>query len=150
MSHLSDRNKSAKGQSQKLRRFANLIENTKLHLYKALVRPILEYPVIPNALASRTQIINMQRIQNQNLRLVAKNTDNRDKTIQQLHEHYNVEAVNVRLHRQANKLWNKFQLKETNVANISLIQNRNTRRDHNWWPCAAKRLCTDEPEPIYT
>ena len=150
VSHLTDRNKLARGQSQKLRRFANLKENTKLHLYKALVRPILEYPVIPNALASRKQIINMQRTQNQNLRLVAKNTDNRDKTIQQLHEHYNVEAVNVRLHRQANKLWNKFQLKETNVANISLIQNQNTRRDHNWWPRAAKKLCTDEPEPIYT
>ena len=77
VSHLSDRNKSAKGQSQKLRRFTNLNENTKLHLYKALVKPILEYPVIPNALASRKQIINMQQIQNQNLRLVAKNTDNR-------------------------------------------------------------------------
>ena len=89
----------------------------------------------------------MQRIPNQNMRFIAKNTEQRNKTMEQLHEHYNVKAINV---RRASKLYNKFKEKEPNIANISHIQNQNTRKDHNWWPSAAKRLCAEEPDPIYT
>ena len=90
VSHLADRIKQAKAQSQKIKRFANLNDKTKLHLYKAVIRPVLEYPVIPNALASKKQSINMQQIQSQNMRFISRNTEYRNKTMEQLHEHYNI------------------------------------------------------------
>ena len=49
ISHITSRISMAKTQTQKLKRFNGLNMNTRLHLYKALIRPILEYPVIPNA-----------------------------------------------------------------------------------------------------
>ena len=48
VSHITDRIRSAKNQTQRLKRFINLNEKTKSHLYKALIRPVLEYPVVPN------------------------------------------------------------------------------------------------------
>ena len=71
---------------------------------QALIRPVLEYPVIPNALASKKQLIRMQRIQNQSMRFIARNTEDRSKAMEQLHKHYNIEPINVRLYRQARKL----------------------------------------------
>ena len=52
--HITNRINLAKIQTNKLRRFSGLDTNIKLHLYKALIRPILEYPIIPNGLTSAT------------------------------------------------------------------------------------------------
>ena len=61
-----------KTQTSKLKRFINLENKTKLHLYKSLVRPLLEYPVIPIALACKTQTLNIQRVQNRNVKMIVK------------------------------------------------------------------------------
>ena len=106
--HLADR--QVKVQSQKIKRFADLKDKTKLYLYKAVIRPVLEHPVIPNSLAFKTQLTNVQQIQNQKMRFIERNTEHRNKTMEQLQKHYNIEAINVRLYRQTSMLWNKFQL----------------------------------------
>ena len=115
ISHLTERIHKAKTHTQKLKRFIILETKTKLHLYKALVRPILEYPVIPNALASSTQMRNMQKLQNRNLRIINKNDNNDYSTMKQLHNHYNIEPINTRLFKAAQRLWNKFQEKEADI-----------------------------------
>ena len=46
----------ANGQLIKLNRFKSLDERIKLHIYKGMIRPILEYPVVPICLASKTNI----------------------------------------------------------------------------------------------
>ena len=150
VSHITDRIRSAKNQTQRLKRFINLNEKTKSHLYKALIRPVLEYPVVPNVNASKSQMKKMQRVQNRNLKMIAKNTENENKTIKELHEIYGYEPINIRLFCAAEKLWHKFQAKEPEIQNRSQIENRNRKRDHSWWPRTAKKLSRGLPPPIYT
>ena len=149
VSHITGRINLAKTQTNKITRFKELKDTTKLHLYKALIRPILEYPVVPNAMASETQLRKMQRIQNKNLRMVVKNTENEGKTMEQIHEVLNIEPINIRLYMAARKLWEKFQTKQPNIYNMSMTENQNEIRDHSWWPRVACKLETGIPEPMY-
>ena len=82
--------------------------------------------------------------------MIAKNTENENKTIKQLHETYEIDAINVRLYNAADKLWNKFSEKEPEIQNRSRIENQNNVKDHSWWPRAAKRIAAGMPEAIYT
>ena len=54
--HVNNRIGMAKQQSLKIKRFAKLSEKNKLYLYKALIRPLLEYPIIPNGRTAETNI----------------------------------------------------------------------------------------------
>lgn len=149
--HIGERLNMAKTQTNKLKRFMNLSSKTKTHLYKALVRPLMEYPVIPLALASKTQKMKMQRLQNKNLRIIAKNDPAlEEQTIEQLHQSLNIEAVNIRLRSRLIKLWNKVELKEPELYQTSMNANRNPSRDHTWWPRAGQAFEEDDPNPIYT
>ena len=110
----------------------------------------MEYPVIPTALASNTQLLNIQRIQNKNIKLATKNDDRyRDKTIQELHEELNIEAMNLRLYNRLIKLWNKVEGKDNEIYTKSMNMNRDDLRDHAWWPRAALKYIDDVPEPVY-
>ena len=59
--HITKRINMAKIQSSKIKRFIKLDPKVKLHLYKALIRPLMEYPIIPNGIKSLDHIKNMQR-----------------------------------------------------------------------------------------
>ena len=150
VSHITDRIRLAKNQTQRLKRFVNLNEKTKSHLYKALVRPVLEYPIVPNVNATKSQMKKMQRVQNRNLKMIAKNTENENKTIKELHEIYGYKPINIRLFCAAEKLWNKFQSKKLKIQNRSQIENQNRRKDNFWWPRTAKKLSSGMPRPICT
>ena len=101
--HIMNRVNLAKAQTRRIKRFMTLKEKSKLHLYKALIRPVLGYPVISNALASKKQMLNMQKVQNANLKIVAKNRENDLKTIKELHEIYEIEPINTRLFKAAER-----------------------------------------------
>ena len=58
-SHITKRINMTKIQSSKIKRFIKLDPKVKLHLYKALIRPIMEYPIIPNGIKSLDHIKNM-------------------------------------------------------------------------------------------
>ena len=77
VSHITNRINIAESQTGKLRRFAQLKTNTKLKLYKSLIRPIIEYPIVPNALAlaSKSQLRKMQKVQNRNVRMITCNNN---------------------------------------------------------------------------
>ena len=60
----------ARAQLSKLLRFKNAPINVKLYLYKVLIRPILEYPPVLLADASKTSIKLLQSVQSKALRFV--------------------------------------------------------------------------------
>ena len=145
--HITERVNIARKQTEKLKRFAKLSVKTKLYLYKSLIRPIVEYPTIPNALASKKQISNIQKIQNKNLRLIVKNDpDLRYQTMEDIHNRLQLEPINIRFSIRLQKLWDKFAIKEQRIYNQSI-------EDHNWWKRSASKIKENEGNlliPMYT
>ena len=126
VSHIQKRINNAKTQTSKLKRFINLENKTKLHLYKSLVRPLLEYPVIPIALASKTQTLNIQRVQNRNIKMIVKNDEElHDKTVEEIHNSLGLEPMNLRLNDRMIRTWNKFEYHEPRTAKCF---NKNERK----------------------
>ena len=114
-SHVTNRINLAKIQSGKIKRFIKLEPKIKLHLYKALIRPLMEYPVIPNGIQLPTHIKKMQIVQNRNLKFVAAYSDQSNNTAEELHLHYNIEPMNVRMYDAVEKLWTKIETKEPEI-----------------------------------
>ena len=152
--HITNRINLAKAQTNKLKRFIRMRSKIKLHLYKALIRPILEYPVIPIALASDTQIRKIQKIQNKNLRIIRKYDDQlEEKTIEELHNQLNIEPLNIRLNNRLERIWEKFSTKEEYIYEKSMRENNNPFKDHNWWKRSAQKIeeiTNTNIQPIYT
>ena len=148
--HCNTRLGLAKVQSKKIKRFIKLDPKIKLHLYKALIRPILEYPIIPNGIQAQTNILQMQRVQNANLKFVSAYSDQRNMTIEELHSHYDIEPLNTRYYDAVDKLWSKMELKENEIHRKSTEENNNIFADHYWWKRAALYLERPRPNPIYT
>ena len=87
--HIDNRLKMVKQQTNKIKRFNNLDMKMKMHLYKVLIRPFVEYPVVPIVMASKTSMLKMQRVQNRNLRFIVKNEEVlRNTTIQESHQYF--------------------------------------------------------------
>ena len=62
------------------------------------------------------------------------NNDYDNMTMQEIHENLNIELINIRLYKLANRAWNRFSQINPNLANKSLDLNNNpNERDHNWW-----------------
>ena len=74
-----------------------------------MVLLIMEYPPIPNALASKSLTLQMQRVQNRALWYSVKGTDDWHKTTEQLHEIFEIDALNVRLYNRMMKTWHKIK-----------------------------------------
>ena len=101
--HISNRINQAKRQLLKLKRFYLLSPKLQIRLYTTLVRPIMEYHPITNALASKSLTLQMQRVQNRALRNVVRDTDDWYKTVEELHNQFQIETLNVRLYNRLNK-----------------------------------------------
>ena len=99
-------------------------------------------------MTSRTNMLKIQRVQTKNIHNISRYTDNSGKTIEELHEIYTMEPLNIRLYKAANKLWSKLEQKEQELCNRSMVQN-DGQDDHYWWKRAANILSNEEPEPIY-
>ena len=135
----------ALGQLDKLYRFKGLSSHIKLKRYNAIVRATLLYPVIPLHAQSRSQLLQLQRVQNKALRL-AYNINLADRiSSQSIHEQYNIEPVNIALHRLATKTWehmrdrlpdtyNKFTATHTSIS----------------FPSSLKRTLDPPPDSIYS
>lgn len=88
---------------RKLIRFRSAPSKIKLHLYKALIRPILEYPCYPLSITSKASLKKLQLIQNRALRFV-KNIKLKDKIrTKSIHDELKIEPLNIRLHQLAQK-----------------------------------------------
>ena len=151
-SHVRKRLNMAKVQYQKLKRFRKMSTKIQINLYKSLIRPIIEYPVIPMCISSKTNIKKIQQFQNRVLRTASRNTDeDNGNNIEELHDKYKLDAFNVRLHRLAQKCWDRMTtLNEELVEESREEDNDNpTTHDHYWWRRISPYANSEEPPPDY-
>ena len=139
----------AKGRYTKLKRFAKLKPKEKAHLYKSLVRSTMEYPNITLCLTLDSNANKFQKFQNKILRKYIKGTNDEDLTIEQLHEKYKIEPLNLRMNRRAKNIWTKFERIDQKVAEASLELNNSDTADHYWWRRIGKYIGADDPVPRY-
>ena len=139
----------AKTELAKLYRFVKLSPKIKSHLYKTLILPILEYPAVHCCLASKTNLEKMQRIQNKAIRFINKHSGD-ELSIEETHERYQLEPINTRLFKRANKSWDKLNLLEPGLVEHSRMENETEdRTDHYWWRRIASFVEGPQPDPFY-
>ena len=81
-----------------------LSTQTRVRLYKTLIRPILEYPPIPICVTSQSNLLRLQRVQNIAIRVAAKEKPGEVRsTNEQLHYEHNLDTINTRIFDQAQK-----------------------------------------------
>ena len=148
--HINDRIRMAKTELSKLKRFSALSPKIKTHMYKTLIRPVMEYPAVPLCSIAQTNQMKMQRLQNKAIKFSIRN-DDEELTVQQAHEKYKMDAINVRMAKRGNKIWEKFCIIDPTLTERSMNENENLEgKDHYWWRRIAGGIGDDEPDPIYT
>ena len=148
--HINNKINLAQHQSLKLKQFYKLEPDLQVCLYTTLLRPVMEYPPIPNALASNSLKLKMQHAQNTALRNAVRGTEDSHMTVEQLHEKFGLETMNVRLCNRMTKTWNKIQGLNEELYDITEEANNDGMRDHNWWLRVGRAYVADPPEPMYT
>ena len=144
--HIRDRLAKAKSALGGIRRFRNLSTKIYLHLYKALVRPHLEYPAILLGISHKTNLHKIQAIQNRALRTALKERPPYFTTAKDLHEETNLEPLNTRLYSLGLKTWDLLsQIDEDLVSRSRELNTDTNTKDHNWWPRIA--VFTEGPPP---
>ena len=113
--HTRLRVKQAKAQLTRIKRFGTLPERLKSHLYKALIRPILEYPPVPLDTVSKSQQLSLQRVQNQAVRWIANWVPPYTETQEEAHMRLGLEPLNVRIHRMSRKVWQRVEAYDEEV-----------------------------------
>ena len=149
--HIAYRKHQAYSQQLKLKRFKKMTPKIKLHLYKALIRPVLEYPVVPICITSKSNQLVLQRVQNKALRWVHPSNTITDRlTNEQIHHDLDMEPQNTRLYHLASKTWNKLEISNSNLVETSIRANQDeTYRDHYWWPRISPYILGNEPNPLF-
>ena len=142
----------ANGQLIKLNRFKSLDERIKLHIYKGMIRPILEYPVVPICLASKTNIKKkLQQTQSKALRKIWTNDPINDRTTNTfIHTSLEIEAINSRLYHLASRVWSRLDLYNNQLTELSIqYNNKRKTRDLTWWPRLGPYIMANDPNPYY-
>ena len=120
--HISSKAAMAKNTLSNLERFRGCDQRTKLHLYKALVRPTITYCPLILSLASKNNIIKLQRVQNKALRFCFNTHWREFRRSQDLHDSAEIEAINTTLHTRKIKQLLKFQLThETTIEYVNSL-----------------------------
>lgn len=145
--HVTEKVRMASIQLGKCKRFSNCSQQVKLHLYKALIRPILEYPPVPLNTISYSLMQKLQTMQNGALIWVAGCRYPNIPSSRSLHNTYNIVPMNMRIHNLAKRVWERLEMWED--PNFLQIMNNNlTNENHTWFPRSIP-LTLIEPEPIY-
>ena len=150
-SHAKKRLGMAKQQFLKLKRFKKMGIKIQLHFYKSLIRPIMEYPAIPLCISAKCNIKRMQQFQNKVLRYATRrNEEDNQLSISELHQKYKIEAVNSRLYKLTEKIWNKLTITNEELVNNSAAENDVAgNQDHYWWRRISPYIRNGEPNPDY-
>jgi len=117
----------------KLKRFSGCPEDIKIYLYKMLVRPIFEYPPVPLNTMALSSWYKLQAIQNKAI-LWAKGIrwPNPRPSIRELHTLYKIDPINIRIHHQATRTWERLEyLEDANYESIKEAHT-STQGEHRW------------------
>ena len=137
-------------QLTKLRRFSGLPRKDKLNLFKALVLPILTYPPVPIHTASRSALLNLQRVQSNGLRWVHGSYEgDRRITNEALHVIYKMEPLIHRLHRLARGVWERLERDDDpNFARIRTLDEDLEDREQAWYRRSRPRAMGPRPPTL--
>ena len=147
--HVSDRKGRAMAALIKIFRFRHMNTHIKLHLVKALVLPVLDYPPIPTHTLSKTQLKKLQRVQNKALRFATEQRYPYTLTTEQIHTLAKLDPINIRLHKQAKKIWENLEATGNSTHTQLKEQINNITRCHAYFPSSIKAIA-QEPQPIFT
>lgn len=148
---MKERTELANNVLTKVKRFSGCPENTKIHLYKTLVRPIREYSPVPLNTIALSSWQKLQAVQNKAI-LWAKGIrwPNPRPSIRELHLHHKLDPINIRIHNLATRTWDRLEyLEDQNYGRIKEIHTM-TEGEHRWWPKSLTRISPDPPNPIYS
>ena len=148
-SHVTERKQQGERALKKLFRFRNLPTKIKVHLVKAMVIPTLEYPPIPIHSLSKNQIIKLQRTQNKALRWATEQRHPYTLSTVDIHELTNTPPTNIRLHKQAEEIWNKLRQDQNEIYTQLTLNTENITKYNMHFPSSLTRIHTP-PNPIYT
>ena len=110
---------------------------------------MLRYPSYPLNAISRSQQLNLQRIQNKSLRY-ALDTYPYSKTTDELHIEGKVQPINITLYNRGNKIKDKLL---NTIQDEIYLHIHNTYRDtnsHTWFKKPIHILNSAAPQPILT
>lgn len=131
-----------------LYRFRQLPEKMKVHLVKAFIIPILQYPPIPLATVSRYKQNKLQKIQNSALRFAYNVRWEQHRTMKSLHEQANLDPINYSLHQKAEKIFQKIQtIEDPQVTYI--LDNYEEDKNHLYYSKTKISLDRGPPGKIY-
>ena len=114
-----------------------------------MVIPTLDYPPIPTHALNKHQLILLQRTQNKALRWALNQRHPYTLTTPEIHELTQTLPLNIRLHQQAQKIWETLQLHNNEHCRQLIEHQDNIRNFHPRFPSSLSRLQTI-PEPLYT
>ena len=91
------------------------------------------------------------RVQNVALRGAAKESPQQPRsTNENLHHRHKLEPINIQIHNQAAKTWNRVEiLNEDLIRESNDLSNSGQYRDHTWWPTIGKYMSRVIPAPFY-
>lgn len=128
--HIQDRNNKALAALKKLYRLQHMPEKIKIHLVKALVLPILEYPPIPTHALSQTQVSKLQKIQNKALRFATNQRYPYTMNKMQIHQYTKTLPLNIKLHERAKRVWDRLEDLQHHTL-TKLKENRENIQNYN-------------------
>ena len=101
VNHIDITNRKANQALANLRRFHSLPINIKIHLVKAYILPIIEYPAYALLPASQNSIKKLQTTQNKAIRFASEQKHPYTKNTKQLHEENNIHPLNITLYKRS-------------------------------------------------
>ena len=123
-------------------------EKIKIHLVKALILPIIDYPPIPIHTMSKHQITKLQKIQNRALRFATNQRHPYTMTTQQIHTHTKTTPLNIRLHNRAKAIWERLEDLQIPAYQALKDTHNNINNYHRDYP-SSLLACTTTPTPIF-
>lgn len=145
--HIRQQRHRASTTLRKLRRFRCLSSKLKLYLYKALVLPLMDYPPIPLNTIKPTNWRKLQSIQNRALRWVNGDLPPYETTVEELHNKYKLEPLNIRNFRLAYNAWDRIRMEFPHETDLFEMADFATL--HSWWPLSYISVDTRPPQPIF-
>lgn len=132
-SYIKEKKGRLEGNLAKIQKFRTLSIKNKTKLYQALIRSVIEYPPIPIHAMRKTNIKQLQIIQNKSLRYIYNVKYPELITNEELHERSGLPSIQELLNQRAKGVWERVNYLdiETNISYKT--EEHENIRDHYWF-----------------
>ena len=90
-----------------------------------------------------------QNFQNSTLRNFIKHRNDDENDIEIIHRNNKCEAINTRMRRRAEKVWERLTEHEPELINNTMEANNSEWSDHYWWRRLGGYMEEDPPEEVF-